>query len=132
MERGHDPLLHRFILMTILFRVEVQKQTFGHTIFGRGDIPKANDRFYHWVWDHKTHVCENCMKPLWNYSAVFISHILTRGANPEMAHDPRNTNILCFECHNTWEDETTRKSMRIYDQNQLTINLLKSEYGKHI
>ena len=68
------------------------------------------------------------MRPLKEYSATYISHILTRGAHPEMAHDPRNINILCFRHHNQWEHATTRRTMRIYRGNLLKVQELKKEY----
>lgn len=49
------------------------------------------------------------------------------GAYPEMAHDPRNINILTFEMHNRWENGD-RKNMRIYPANVRLIELMKSEY----
>lgn len=67
------------------------------------------------------------MKPLREYSSVYVSHILTRGAHPDMAHDPRNINILCFNHHNQWENGD-RRAMRIYEKNVETIELLKNEY----
>ena len=133
-QRGFQPLLdNRFFRMDIELRVEIQKEIFGHCIFGRGDIPAANERFYRWVWNHKPHICEETMRPLKSYSATYISHILTRGANPEIAHDPRNVNILSFECHNRWENpgegpERSRETMRIYPGNMRIIELLKTEY----
>ena len=67
------------------------------------------------------------MKPLRNYSAVYCSHILTRGSHPEAAHDARNINILCFEHHNRWENGD-RQNMRIYPGNMRLIELMKTEY----
>ena len=133
-QRGFQPLLdNRLFRMEIGLRVEIQKEIFGHCIFGRGDIPAANERFYRWVWNHKPHICEETMRPLHHYAAVHISHILTKGAKPEIAHDPRNINILSFECHNRWENpgdgsERSRETMRIYPGNMRIIELLKTEY----
>lgn len=125
-KRGHEPLLdERIVTMTNRLRREIQKRLFGT------DRTKANAKFYKWVWDHKPHRCEECMRPLEKYSAVFVSHILTRGAFPEMAHDPRNVNILCFEHHNQWENGN-RKAMRIYEKNQETIERLKKEYADEL
>ena len=126
---------NRFFRMDIGLRVEIQKEIFGHCIFGRGDIPAANERFYRWVWDHKPHICEETTQPLRFYSASFISHILTRGANPEIAHDPRNINILCLAAHNRWENpgegpEKNREGMRIYPGNVRIIELLKTDYQR--
>ena len=83
------------------------------------------------MWANKPHYCEECMRPLAEYSAVYVSHILTRGANPDMAHDARNINILCFKHHSMWENGD-RENMRIFAKNQLTIEELKKDYGKNI
>lgn len=127
-QRGFQPLLDiRHFTMEINLRVQIQKETFGHSILGRGNIPQANERFFRWVWEYKQHRCEECMKPLYNYSAVYCSHILTRGAYPEAAHDARNINILCFNHHNQWENGK-REVMRIYPGNLRTIELLQNDY----
>jgi hypothetical protein len=125
--RGFNPLLSKDFKMEIGLRADVQREFFGHSLLGRGNIPQANDRFYRWMWDNKKHYCEECMKPLENYWSGFISHILTRGANPAIAHDPRNINILCHVHHTQWETGE-RKTMRIYPGNIKTIKLLQSEY----
>lgn len=130
-KHGYEPLLDvvHFQLDHDL-RVAIQREIFGHCITGRGNIPQANERFFRWVWQHKPHICEETMRPLHHYSAVYCSHILTRGAFPEMAHDPRNINILCFEAHNRWENGD-RENMRIFAKNQKTIELLRKEYGRN-
>lgn len=127
--RGFNPLLDTVhFRMTIHLRVKIQRELFGHCIFGRGeDIMKANGRFFRWIWDHRPHICEETMRPLYGYSATYCSHILSRGAHPEMAHDPRNINILNFESHNRWE-HGDRENMRIYPGNLAIIELLKKEY----
>lgn len=129
--RGYQPLLpNRFFRLDIRLRENIQSRMFGHAEKGRGkDIMEANERFFKWIWEHKTKVCEECFKPLRQYSAVYISHILSRGAYPECAVDPRNVNILCFDCHNKWEHKTTRTSMRIYPSNQRIIEELLEDYN---
>lgn len=127
-QRGFQPLLDiRNFRLEIGLRIEIQREIFGHCITGRGDIPAANERFFRWVWEHKPHQCEETMRPLANYSAVYCSHILTRGSHPEIAHDPRNINILSFESHNRWENGD-RQNMRIYPGNMRLIELMKTEY----
>lgn len=127
-QRGFQPLLDICnFRLEIGLRVEIQREIFGHCITGRGDIPAANERFFRWVWEHKPHQCEETMRPLANYSAVYCSHILTRGSHPEIAHDPRNINILSFESHNRWENGD-RQNMRIYPGNMRLIELMKTEY----
>ena len=121
-QRGCEPLTDKRLEIDHSLRVSIQRE-----LFGRGHTPAENGRFYRWVWAHKPHFCEECGKPLGAYSATYISHIISRGAAPEKSHDPRNTNILCFRCHSTWENGR-REQMRIYEKNQKTIELLKNEY----
>ena len=129
--RGIEPLLDtNNFQIEISLRVEIQKKLFGQCEIGRGDIPAANQRFFKWVWQHKPHYCEECLRPLNKFAAIYCSHILTRGAHPEMAHDARNINILCPEHHCTWESATTRKAMRIYSKNMRMIETLKNEYSQ--
>lgn len=123
-KHGCEPLIDTWhFRMDIRLRIQIQREKFG-----TGHTPEENEKFYRWCWEHKPHHCEETMRPLPDYSAVYISHILTRGAHPEMAHDPRNVNILCFEAHNCWEHETTRKGMRIYPANLLRIKELMDDY----
>lgn len=125
-QRGYQPLLdYKRFKLDIRLRVEIQRELFGR---GRIDTMQANERFFQWIWAHKPHRCEETLRPLPQYSAVYCSHILTRGAYPEMATDPRNINILCFEMHNKWENGD-KKSMRIYPENARLIELMKNEYN---
>lgn len=122
--RGRNPLfLPLFFTIDFQLRLEWQNETFGGM-----DIPKANEKFYRYMWENKPHYCEECMKPLQKYSSAFISHILSRGAHPEMAHDVRNVNILCLPHHNQWENGK-RETMRIFLPNLKTIKILKKEYA---
>jgi len=128
--RGFEPLtdIEHFSL-PIRLRLQIQREEFGNSYISKGDVVSGNERFYEYVWENKAHYCEECLRPLHNYSSVYISHILSRGAFPEMAHDPRNVNILCFRCHETWENGK-RQEMRIYNNNLQTIGTLKKEYGE--
>jgi hypothetical protein len=85
-------------------------------------------KFYKQAWESKEHICEECGRYLVNFSPGYISHILSRGAHIDKAKDLRNVNILCFECHQKWEFGD-RKKMKIYDKNQITIQILKDEYN---
>ena len=121
-QRGYEPLVDRRFTVEINLRVSLQRE-----LFGRGHTPEENERFYRFCWHHYPHVCSETMRPLHQYSAAYVSHIMTRGAHPDMAHDPRNVNILCWEMHNRWENGD-RQNMRIYRSNLLTIEQLKKEY----
>ena len=121
--RGIEPLIDPRFPMDHSLRVLIQKEKFGE-----GHTPAENERFYRFCWKIYPHHCEECLKPLNEFSATYVSHILSRGAHPEMAHDPRNINILCFDHHNRWEHATTRKDMRIYRSNVERVRKLKKEY----
>ena len=118
LKRGLNPLLSAICDVDINLRIELQRKMFP-TI----------EKYYRWNWDHKPHYCEECLRPLPDYSATFCSHILSRGAHPEMATDPRNINILCFNHHQQYEFGD-RQSMRIFAKNQQTIEKLKFEYSQ--
>ena len=120
---GKEPLIDPFYDVEISLRVSIQTE-----LFGKGHTPAENEKFYRWCWEHYPHYCQETIRPLREYSAVYVSHILTRGAHPQMAHDPRNVNILCFEMHNKWENGR-RETMRIFRRNQKTIEKLKREYS---
>lgn len=120
--RGYEPLLDERIPMSIELRKEVQRRKFGKNSI------EGNAKFYKWCLEHKPNICEECGKPIRYASAVNVSHILTRGAHPDKAHDPRNTNILCFEHHSQFEDRTTRITMNIYEKTEKIIEKLKKEY----
>lgn len=75
---GIEPLIDRRFAMEIRLRVSIQRE-----LFGTGHTPAENERFYRWCWDHYPHQCAETMRPLRQYSATYISHILTRGAHPE-------------------------------------------------
>lgn len=122
--KGYEPLTDKRFEMPIKVRVDVQRY-----LFGTGHTPVENERFYRYCWDLYPHICEECMRPLTQFSATYISHIRTRGAFPEAAHDVRNVNILCFKHHNQWETGN-RKAMRIYPGNVQTIEQLTKEYNE--
>lgn len=122
--RGIDPL---FWIDSIFLAPEIRKEI-QEEIFGKGNHQAANQKFYKLAWGHKEHhKCEECMKPLPNYSASFVSHMLSRGAYPEAAYDLRNFNILCKECHARWENGD-RENMKIFQRNNYRIKFIKKDY----
>lgn len=123
-KRGYEPLIDKRFIIDIDTRIDIQQR-----LFGKGHSPEENERFYRYCWSAYPHVCSECITPLRQYSAVYVSHIISRGAAPEAAHDLRNVNILCFDCHNKWEHKTTRTSMRIYPSNQRIIEELLEDYN---
>lgn len=121
LKRGYDALHDERFALPIALRKSIQKERFG------GNDEEGNEKFYRYCIEAFPHVCEECGKPIRHPSAFNVSHILTRGAHPDKAHDPRNINILCVECHARWENGN-RETMRIFARNQRTIQKLKQEY----
>jgi len=128
---GYEPLRDwRKFDVDIFLRVRIQRMIFGHRELTKADdIRRANDRFYRWCFEHSLKVCEETGVELHDYSSVHVSHILTKGAHPEMAHDPRNVNILTYKKHERWESGKN-SGMKIYSLNMYIIELLKTDYSK--
>lgn len=122
LSQGFEPLADNRFIVKHDIRITAQQR-----LFGKGNSEEQNIKFYKWVWAHRPHYCEECMKPLNEYSAVHVSHILSRGAFPNMAYDIRNINILCYKHHAQYENGD-RESMRIFAKNEITISELKREY----
>lgn len=124
LSKGIDCLYDPRFDLEIGLRIAIQKEKFGK------NDDEGNAKFYHYCLTHFPMVCENCGKPIRYPWATNVSHILTRGAHPSLAHDPRNINILCAECHSAWEHTTTRYKLRLWfvEKNERTIEELKREY----
>lgn len=124
LSKGIDCLYDPRFDLEIGLRIAIQKEKFGK------NDDEGNAKFYHYCLTHFPMVCENCGKPIRYPWATNVSHILTRGAHPEMAFDCRNINILCMECHQLWEHKTTRNRLRLWfvEKNERTIEMLKKEY----
>ena len=125
LKRGVDCLYDKRYHLEIGLRREIQREKFGK------NDDEGNAKFYAYCIKHFPHVCENCGKPIEHPWATNVSHILSRGSHPEMAHDPRNVNILCWECHELWEHKTTRNRLNMWfvEKNERTIQMLKQEYN---
>ena len=125
LKRGIDCLYDKRYHLEIGLRREIQREKFGK------NDDEGNYLFYRYCLHHFPAICENCGKPIEHPWATNVSHIITRGSHPEMAHDPRNVNILCWECHELWEHKTTRNRLNPWfvEKNERTIQMLKQEYN---
>lgn len=124
LSKGIDCLYDPRFDLEIGLRRAIQKEKFG------GNNDEGNAKFYAYCLRHFPRVCENCGKPIRHPWATNVSHILTRGAHPEMAHDPRNVSILCAECHELYEHSTTRGRLRMWyvEKTERIKEELKKEY----
>lgn len=111
--------------LPIKLRIDLQYELFGY-----GDFKKQNDKFYHYAWDNSIQCCAETGLPLHDYSAVYVSHIIGRGANRHMAIDPRNFNLLSPQMHRLWESPENFK-MNIWRENRLIIKMLKKDYNEN-
>lgn len=116
-------MMFEIFLLPPLLREELIRD-----IFSRYST-ENNTRFYRWYWEKYPGEtkCEECGSYLSAYSAHYVSHILPRGGYPQFAYDPRNINLLCARCHDVWGDPARRKIMRIYDNNQERIRILRED-----
>lgn len=90
--------------------------------------------FYRKAWNLKADwkggcTCEECGIFLKYYSATYISHIISRGAETRLRHDLRNYNLLCLFCHNRYEFKD-KENMKIYPKNIIIIEELKESLIK--
>lgn len=125
LSKGIDCLYDPRFDLEIGLRIAIQKEKFGK------NDDEGNAKFYHYCLTNFPMVCENCGKPIRYPWATNVSHILTRGAHPEMAHDPRNISILCAQCHELYEHSTTRDQLRMWyvEKTERIKEELKREYN---
>jgi len=85
-----------------------------------------DEQFYEEVFNQSNHICEECGEQLpiefrdseGKIIARFrYSHIIAKSIAPELRHDLRNMNDLCFLCHQKW-DFGEKTKMKIYKKNQ--------------
>lgn len=50
------------------------------------------------VVERDNHTCQWCMKKLEGRNC-HLSHVFSKGAHPDLRHDPLNVKILCYHCH---------------------------------
>ena len=132
---GVNPLFwHRFIKLDVNLRISLQNELFGKSELGKGNVVIANDRYYHYCFDNSLLVCENCGTSFFVkenidgcYSSRNVSHIISRGARADLAHDPRNHNMLCGRCHSEWENGN-KQGMLIYMDNMVVVRELNNDY----
>jgi len=62
------------------------------------------------IWAVRDHACTNCGIFLGDIPQPhFFSHIKSKGAHPELRLEPKNINLLCFECHREYDQGTKEK-----------------------
>lgn len=65
-----------------------------------GEAAMFND-----IWNQRPHYCEHCNIHLGDSPrAHFFSHIKSKGAHPEARLDPDNIQLLCFVCHQVYDN----------------------------
>ena len=104
-------------------------------LINRVNKSSAKDqKFYRECWGSRQDwkgacVCEECGMVLHKYSSVYVSHIISRGADTRLRYHKLNFNILCWLHHTQWESGD-RTTMKIFDRNMATIEKLKSELNQ--
>ena len=79
----------------------------------------SDDQVNKSIWESRPHLCVECNKDLGKKPfKMFFSHLLSKGAHPELRHDPSNIVLHCKACHNKWEFASGfRKNSKTYLSN---------------
>lgn len=87
--------------------------------------------FYKEIWEERPHSCENCGINLGDtWKRYMFSHLITKGAHPELRYDKRNLSMSCLKCHQQYETGD-RKSMRVYEKYKNVILQLLRESAEY-
>lgn len=90
--------------------------------------------FYEEIWNERPHSCEECGCNLGdNWKRYMFSHLITKGAHPELRYDKRNISLSCLPCHTRYETGD-RKGMRVYEKcKDIIVQLLResAEYYRN-
>lgn len=91
----------------------------------------SDTAFYNEIWNERPHSCEECGCNLGeHWERYMFSHLITKGAHPDLRHDKRNISLSCMPCHSRWETGD-RKNMRIFTRYKDTILELLRESAEH-
>lgn len=68
------------------------------------------------IWAERPHTCEECQRslPINPPPKIYFSHLLSKGAHPDLRHDPMNIVLHCPPCHRAWETSGKMREMRTY------------------
>lgn len=71
------------------------------------------------IWAERPHYCIECGKFLPEDESgvpykVYFSHVLSKGAHPELRFDPNNIVLHCQEDHRLWETSGKMKAMKTF------------------
>ena len=65
--------------------------------------PTGEKEVFKEIWEELDNNCYVCSKQLTNYSHIYMSHILSKGAYPAFRLNKKNIIIKCFSCHQKWD-----------------------------
>lgn len=71
------------------------------------------------IWAERPHHCLECGTFLPEDSdnlphKIYFSHVLSKGAHPELRFDPMNIVLHCPRCHRNWETSGKMTTMKTY------------------
>lgn len=67
------------------------------------------------IWSSRAHVCVECGLPIQGaLKKIYLSHLLSKGAHPELRFDPENIVLHHAHCHNKWEFSPNRAETVTY------------------
>ena len=78
--------------------------------------------FYKIIWNMRPHICIECKLVLNDFSATYISHIVSKGSHSNLRFNLDNVQVLCASCHRRYETgdregmRTAKATKEIYDR----------------
>ena len=74
-------------------------------------IAQEDNSFFRGIWDERPHVSEVSGEPLGDkFKAVFMSHVLSKGAFPRFRHYKPNIVLMSFDEHDAWGNSHKQNS----------------------
>jgi len=59
--------------------------------------------FFMEIWSERDHYSEISGEPLYEFSPVYFSHLVTKGSRPDLRHNKDNIVLMTFDEHREWE-----------------------------
>lgn len=96
-----------------------------------GKRKKTGERkFFELLWEERKHRCGVCDKRLHWFNVTYFAHIIGKGAEPKLRLEKDNIEILCYDCHQTFDHATHKaKEDERFDFLFKKKELLKQKYN---
>lgn len=84
------------------------------------------------IWAERKHECFEDGTPLrGNPLPIWFSHVHSKGARPDLRHNPRNIVLHCMSCHHEWEfgnRENMPKTLKLF--RELSVEYPDNDFNR--